>query len=101
MNVGEPLRSLDDQRKLQLLTAMIGLFDRTFSSDLPDRVKSRRADICANPIDTPIVFSQFLHRLAFEDGCGPVQSTKFVEFVGNINGGDSTDQELYSSVIVT
>jgi hypothetical protein len=105
--VDEPLRGLSDKRKVQLLTAMIGFLDRTHSSDvLPDRVKHRRSDICANAIDlvdTPEAFSQFLHRLASEDQYGPLQSTEIVGFInlwGDLKDGDSTDQELFCSAFV-
>jgi hypothetical protein len=48
----EPLRALGDSQKRQILTAIIGFLDRTFSSDLlQDHVKHRRVDICTKAID--------------------------------------------------
>jgi hypothetical protein len=64
---------------------MIRLLDRTFASNLlPDQVKLRRAEICANTIelvDTPDTFPSLICRLATEDGYGPLQSTQIVDFV--------------------
>jgi hypothetical protein len=64
----EPLRALGDSQKRQILTAIIGFLDRTFSSDLlQDHVKRRRVDICTKAIDvvdTPEAFQGTLCRLA-------------------------------------
>jgi hypothetical protein len=83
--LNEPLRFLDDRQKLKLLETMIRLLDRTFASNLlPDQVKLRRAEICANTIelvDTPDTFPSLICRLATEDGYGPLQSTQIVDFV--------------------
>jgi hypothetical protein len=101
----DPLHSLDDQQNLQLLTTMIGLLDRTFSSDfLPDQIKRQRADICSNAIelvDTPKAFPEIVRRLASEHGYGPVQSTEILHFFKNRKGEYSTlDQALFSVVVV-
>ena len=103
----EPLHSLDDKKKLQLLTATIGLLDRTFSSDLlPDQVKRQRADVCTNTIDlldTPTAFPEIVRRLATEDGCGPVKTTKLLQFIqrwGNRKGEDSTRVQALFSIVV-
>jgi hypothetical protein len=103
----EPLYGLDDQQKLRLLEAVIRLLDRTFSSNLlPDQVKRRRADICANAIelvDTPDAFPKVVRKLASEDDYGPLQSTQTVDFVrrwGDRKGGYSTlDQAIFSTAI--
>ena len=85
--VKEPLCCLDDEKKPRIFIAMIGFLDRTFSSNLlPDQVKRRRADICANAIDlvhTPNAFPEVVRSLASEDwdGYGPVQSCEIVDFV--------------------
>src|SRR5260370_25519554 len=48
----DPLPSLTEERKAGLFMALIGLLDRTFSSDLlPEPVKNRRAIICAKAVD--------------------------------------------------
>src|SRR6266702_1477354 len=50
--VNDPLPSLTTEQKQKLCQALIGLFDRTFSSNLlPQSVKSRRAIICARALD--------------------------------------------------
>jgi hypothetical protein len=107
--VREPLCSLDDEQKPRLLIAMIGFLDRTFSSNLlPDQVKRRRADICANAIDlvhTPKAFPEIVRRLASEDwdGYGPVQSSEVVDFVRRWNGHmceySTLDQAIFSVVV--
>ena len=104
--VKEPPRGLNYRQKLQLLTAMIGLLDRTFSSDLlPDRIKRQRTNICTNAIDlidTPKAFPDIIRRLASEDEYGPVQSTEIVHFVrrwGNRKGEDTLDQAIFSIVV--
>jgi hypothetical protein len=102
-----PLHGLDDQQKLRLLEAVIRLLDRTFSSNLlPDQVKRRRADTCNNAIkllDTPYAYPNIVRRLASEDGYGPVQSSKIVDFVrrwGDRKGKYTTlDQPMFSIVV--
>jgi hypothetical protein len=50
--VGDPLPSLAEEEKSKLHSALGGLLDRTFSSDLlPAPVKNRRAMICAKALD--------------------------------------------------
>jgi len=50
--VNDPLPSLPWEQQKKFSTALMGLFDRTFSSDLlPEPVKKRRAIICAKAID--------------------------------------------------
>ena len=50
--VKDPLLGLADEGKQRVFTALTGLLDRTFSSDLlPDPVKNRRAIICTKAID--------------------------------------------------
>ena len=105
--VKEPLRGLRDDQKIQLSTAMVRLLDRTFSSDLlPDRVKHRRGDICANAIDlidTPKAFPEILRRLASEDGYGPVNSAEIGRFLRRWDyreGEDTTVVQALFSIIV-
>ena len=105
----QPLLSLDDEQKLQLLTATIGLLDRTYSSDLlADQVKCQRVKICTNTIDlvdTPAAFPEIMRRLATEDGHGPVKSTKLLQFIqdwgwGNRKGEHSTLTRALFSIVV-
>jgi hypothetical protein len=103
----QPLHSLDDPQKHRLLEAVIRLLDRTFSSNLlSDRVKLRRADICSNaiePLETPYAYPNIVRSLATEDGYGPVQSSKIVDFVrrwGDRKGEyNILDQAIFSIVV--
>ena len=104
----QPLHGLNNDQKLKLATAMIGLLDRTFSTDLlSDQVKNYRADICANTIklvDSPKAFPEILRRLASEDSYGPMQSTKVVHFIrrwdDRKDDEDSTVVQAIFSVVV-
>jgi hypothetical protein len=50
--VNDPLPSLTEEIKVGLFTALTGLLDRTFSSDLlSEPIKNRRAMICTKAID--------------------------------------------------
>jgi len=50
--VDDPLPNLPEEQKWKLFTGLMGLLDRTFSSDLlSGSVKNRRAIICAKAID--------------------------------------------------
>ena len=86
----QPLHGLDDQQRLRLLEAVIRLLDRTFStSSSPDQVRHRRAEICDNAtklLDTHNVFPGVVRRFASEDGYGPLQSAKTVDFVRRLGG---------------
>ena len=103
----QPLHDLNDQQMKRLLEAVIRLLDRTFSSNsLPDQVKFRRADICDNAINlvgSRYEFHHIVHCLASEDGYGPVQSTKIVDFVRHRGGGKGElsplDQVIFSIVV--
>ena len=104
----EPLRFLKDEQKQRIFEAAIRLLDRTFSSNLlPDRVKRRRAAICANVVDlvdTPESFPNVIRRLASEEQYGPLQSTEAVDFIrrrSNRKGEEDTTpvQAMYSSVV--
>jgi hypothetical protein len=98
----EPLRTLRDSQKRQILTAIIGFLDRTFSSDLlQDHVKRRRVDICTKAIDvvdTPKAFQDTLCRLASHR---PIQSPETVDFVKSCKGEDMTPliRALFSIVV--
>ncbi|KAH9057273.1 hypothetical protein EDB87DRAFT_1686554 [Lactarius vividus] len=93
--VDDPLASLTYGQKHKLLGALIGLLDRTFSSDLlPEHVKSQRAVICANaigPADIPGDFWRILRGILVEDQYG-VQSAEIGHFVrGSGDSGDGDD----------
>ncbi|KAN0137208.1 hypothetical protein V8E53_004918 [Lactarius tabidus] len=104
----EPLHNLDDRQKLKLLEAVIRLLDRTLSSNLlSDKVKRKRADICAKAIEvveTPDALPKIVRRLVAEDGYGSVQSAQIVDFVrrwGDRKGNYSAlDQAIFSIIVV-
>ena len=103
----QPLDGLNNQQRLRLLEAVIRLLDRTFSSNsLPDQIKRQRADICDNAmklLDTPNAFPKIIRRLASEDGYGPLQSIKIVDFVRRWGSGigeySTLDQTIFSIVV--
>ena len=101
-----PLCSLNFDQRLKLLRSMIGLLNRTFSSDLLlNQVKHHRAEICAKVVelvDTPKAFPEILRSLVSEDGrepgCGPVQSTDMVDFVRRWDNHRSEDNTLVQAI---
>jgi hypothetical protein len=101
----EPLSSLKDDQKHQLLAAMVGLLDRTLSSDLFPDLKCQRADVCFTAIDlvyTPKAFSEIVLKFASEDGYGPVNSTDIVHFIKRWDSDkdeDSVAQGMFSIVV--
>ena len=99
----DPLHSLDDTQKLRLLGAMIGLLDRTYSSDLlSDQVKRHRDDICANAIDlvdTPRAFPEILTILTTHVPAPAAEIGQFVRRWGNRKGDDTN--QLFVKVIST
>ena len=75
--VKDPLPGLTGEEKCKLFEGLLGLLDRTFSSDLlPAPVKDRRAMICNKAIDpehTPIWAIFILHAILFKyQHSGPV-----------------------------
>ena len=69
--VKDPLPSLTEERKMALFTALTGLLDRLFSSDLlPEPVKNRRAILCMKAIDpaeNPDACRWILRRILYGD----------------------------------
>ncbi|KAH9057255.1 hypothetical protein EDB87DRAFT_1686538 [Lactarius vividus] len=67
--VDDPLPVLTEDQQRKLLRALIGLSDRTFSSDLlPEPVKNRRAVICTkalDPAEIPYAYQWILHRIVY------------------------------------
>ncbi|KAH9168320.1 hypothetical protein EDB89DRAFT_1589306 [Lactarius sanguifluus] len=65
--VGDPLPSLTTEQKWGLFMALLGLLERTFSSDfLPDPIKNRRASICAKaiaPEEIPDAYELILNKI--------------------------------------
>ena len=78
--VKDPLPNLTEEEKSKFSDGLLGLLDRTFSSDLlPAPVKDRRAMICEKAIDsghTPIWAISILHAILFKyQHSGPVATT--------------------------
>jgi len=69
--VKDPLPDLTEKQKSDLFIALIGLLDRTFSSDLlPKPVKNRRAIICAKaiaPAEIPNAYRMIFNRIVYGD----------------------------------
>ncbi|KAH9057221.1 hypothetical protein EDB87DRAFT_1686502 [Lactarius vividus] len=82
--VRDPLPGLAPKQQLKLFEALIGLLDRTFSSDLlPDSEKHRRTTVCAkaiDPTDIPGAFEWILRKVLSADQYRGLQTTEF----GNI-----------------
>ena len=83
--VEDPFHHLTLLEQGKLLNALIGLSDRTYSSDLlPEEVKKRRTVICRkaiSPTDTPRLIDLVFERVVFEDRYGRVQSAEIASLV--------------------
>jgi hypothetical protein len=106
--VKDPLPDLTSEQQGRLLNTLIGLSDRTSSSDLlPEQVKSRRSVICAKAIDrvnSPQALWQVLNRIVSEDQFGRVQSAEIARLLSGLDsdgGGETTTlmRAIVSSVI--
>ena len=79
--VDDPLPVLTSEQKKKLSTTLVGLFDRTFSSDLvPEPVKIRRAIICVkalDPAEFPYAYRQIVNRILFNDQWRGLQTAEF------------------------
>jgi hypothetical protein len=78
--VKDPLPDLTLDQQEKILSALVGLSDRTSSSDLlPEPTKTRRTVICRKaigPVDMPEAIQGVLRRIVSEDQHGPVQSAE-------------------------
>ena len=83
--VDDPLPSLTEGQKENISTAMTGLFDRTFSSDLlPEPVKNRRATVYAkalDPAEFPNAYVDVLSKILFRGHYRGLLTTKFGRIV--------------------
>ena len=89
--IEDPLPILTSEQKKKLSTTLVGLFDRTFSSDLvPEPVKMRRAIVCVKALDSaefPYAYRQIVNRILFNDQWRGLQTAEFGNTVrdwGNI-----------------
>ena len=89
--VDDPLPSLTSEQKKKLSTALVGLFDRTFLSDLvPEPVKYRRAIVCVKSLDlaeVPYATRQIVNRILFNDQCKVLRTA---EFGNTVRGWDNS-----------
>ena len=103
--VEDPLPNLTKDETRRLFSTLIGLLDRTFSSDLlPESVKNRRAIICAkavDPVDIPYAYSWILNRLAFEPQYGQVQTAEIVHVVKGWDNGKDEETLLLRRAIIS
>ena len=89
--VKDPLPDLTSEQQGKLLNTLIGLLDRTSSSNLlPSQVKTRRTLICAKAIDrvnSPRALWHVLDRIVSEDQFGRVQSAEIAHLLRGWNNG--------------
>ncbi len=103
--VDDPLPGLTEEQKWKLFQALIGLLDRTFSSDLlPEPVKNRRAIICAKAIDPaeiPSAYQRILHRILSGDQHRGLQTADFGRIVRGWSDNSDEETVLLVQAIVT
>ena len=101
--VKDPLPDLTGEEQRKLSNALIGLSDRTYSSDiLPEQVKMRRTVICRKaigPADIPGLIQQALYRVASEDQYGRVQSAGIASLVRGWDNGEDEKTTLLTRAI--
>ena len=107
--VKDPLPDLTEEQQEKLLDALIGLSDRTSSSDLlPEPIKIRRTVICQKALGpediSPENIERALYRIVSGDHYGLVKSADIVPFVrgwdsGKDKGNTITIQTIVSSII--
>ena len=104
--VKDPLPDLTPEQQEKLLDTLIGLSDRTSSSDLlPEPVKIRRTIICRKalgPEDISLksIIIRVLSRILYGDHYGLVKSVDFVPFVRGWDDGDGEEITMIIRVIV-
>ena len=105
--VEDPLPDLTWEQQEKLLDALIGLLDRTSSSDLlTKQVKIRRTVICRKAIDladipNAIWQSRVLSRIVSEDQYGPVQSAEVACLVRSWDNGEDEEINTINRAIVS
>ncbi|KAH9031390.1 hypothetical protein EDB83DRAFT_2525764 [Lactarius deliciosus] len=103
--VDDPLPRLTEEQKEKFSTALEGLFDRTFSSDLlPESVKNWRAIICARALDPaffPHKYDRVMLSIMFENQCRGLQTSKFGCIVRGWGNGGNQGTGLVTEAIVT
>ena len=103
--VKDPLPNLTQEETQRIFTALIGLLDRTFSSNLlPAPDKNRRATICAkavDPAEIPYAYWWILDRVVFEDPYGPLQSPEIVQVVKGWDNGKDVETPLFRQAVIS
>ena len=105
--VDDPLPSLTWEQKKRLSIALMGLFDRTFSSNfLPEPVKSRRAIICVkalDPAEIPYTSRQIIDRILFSlnDQYWGLQTAEFGRVIRGWGDGGDRETALVVQAICT
>ncbi len=102
---GDPLPGLTEEGKRRICEALIGLLDRTFSSDLlPESVKNRRAIICAKALD-PAEFTDayrlILNRIVSNNQYKGLKTTEFGRIVRGWGDSGNQSTALVVQAIVT
>jgi hypothetical protein len=103
--VDDPLPILTSEQKKKLSTTLVGLFDRTFSSDLiPEPVKIRRASICVkalDPAEFPYAYRQIVDRILFNDQWRGLRTADFGNTVRGWGNNGDQGTTLVARAIVT
>ncbi|KAH9011969.1 hypothetical protein EDB83DRAFT_348387 [Lactarius deliciosus] len=103
--VDDPLPRLPEEQRKKLSTALMGLFHRTFSSDLlPESVKHWRAIICARALDPALFYyeyGQLMNSIIFSNKCMGLQTSKFGCIVRGWGNGGNQGSGLVTEAIVT
>ncbi|KAN0140431.1 hypothetical protein V8E53_001640 [Lactarius tabidus] len=101
--VKDPLPDLTPEQQEKLLDALVGLSDRTSSSDLlPEFVKIRRTVICRKaigPADIPDAILQVLDRIVSHHQYGPVQSAEIARLVRGWDNGEVHETMMVRAVV--
>ena len=105
--VKDPLPDLILEQQEKLLDALIGLLDRTYSSDLlAEQAKIRRTTICRKAIGSADIPSatwqrQALRRITSEDQYGPVQSAEVACLLRSWDNGEDEEITMINRAIVS
>ena len=104
--VKDPLPDLTEEQQEKLLNALIGLSDRTSSSDLlPEPIKIRRTVICEKAlgpedISQKDVISRVLRRIVSGDHYVLVKSVTIIPFLRGWDSGEDEDTTMTTRAIV-
>ena len=103
--VKDPMPDLTSKQRERLLDALVGLADRTYSSELlPEHIKIRRTVICRKaigPKDIPQAIQRIFHRIISEVKDGPVQSSAIAHLVRGWDDGKSQYPTTITQAIVS